>query len=62
MSVYLKDGLTEHEKDFLLDRLKAEPGVRKVAYLSKAEALALFKKELKGQEALLAGPGREPAS
>ncbi len=35
VSVYLKDGLTEQERDFLQSRLKAEPGVRKVTYLSK---------------------------
>jgi hypothetical protein len=29
--------------------------VRKVVYLSKADALAVFKKELKGQEALIQG-------
>ncbi len=60
MSVYLKDGLTEHEKGFLLTRLKVDPGVKKVIYLSKAEALALFKKELKGQEALIQGLGENP--
>jgi cell division transport system permease protein len=60
ISVYLKDGLTEHEKDFLVSRLKAEPGVRKVVYLSKADALAVFKKELKGQEALIQGLGENP--
>jgi cell division transport system permease protein len=60
MSVYLKDGLTGHEKDFLLTRLKAEPGVKKATYLSKAEALAVFKKELKGQEALVQGLGENP--
>jgi cell division transport system permease protein len=60
MSVYLKDGLTGHEKDFLLARLKAEPGVKKATYLSKAEALAVFKKELKGQEALVQGLGENP--
>ena len=60
VSVYLKDGLTEHEKDFLISRLKAEPGIRKVAYLSKEQALELFKKELKGQESLLEGLGQNP--
>jgi cell division transport system permease protein len=60
ISVYLKDGTTDHEKDFLLDRLKAEPGVQKVTYLSKADALALFRKELKGQEPLLQGLGENP--
>ncbi len=60
MSVYLKEGLTQHEKDFLLSRLKMEPGVRKVVFLSKAEALAAFMKELKGQEALIQGLGENP--
>ena len=60
MSVYLKNGLTVQEKDFLLSRLKAEPGVKKLTYLSKAEALILFKKELKGQEALIQGLGENP--
>ncbi len=60
MSVYLKDGLTDHEKDFLLSRLKTEAGVKKVRWLSKNEALALFKQELKGQDALLQGLGENP--
>ncbi|HUL00234.1 MAG TPA: permease-like cell division protein FtsX [Nitrospirota bacterium] len=60
MSVYLKDGLTNHEKDYLFSRLKAEAGVRKATYLSKAEALTLFKKELKGQETLIQGLGENP--
>ncbi len=60
VSVYLKDGLTEHEKDFLQSRLKADPGIRKVTYLSKEQALGVFKKELKGQEALLEGLGQNP--
>lgn len=60
MSVYLKDGLTQHEQDFLLHRLMTEPGVKKVAFLSRAEALTLFKKELKGQETLIQGLGENP--
>jgi len=60
MSVYLKDGLSEHEKEFLLHRIKAEPGVRQVSPLSKTEALAQFKKSLKGQEALVEGLGENP--
>jgi cell division transport system permease protein len=60
MSVYLKDGLTQNEKEFLLHRIKEEPGVRRVSLLAKAEALALFKKSLKGQEALVEGLGENP--
>jgi cell division transport system permease protein len=60
LSVYLKDGLTEQEKDYLVTRLKAEPGVRNAVFQSKAEALALLRKQLKGQEALLDGLGENP--
>ncbi len=60
MSVYLKDGLTQHEKDYLQFRLKAEAGVNRVVFLSKAEALDQFKKDLKGQEALIQGLGENP--
>lgn len=60
ISVYLKDGITAQEREFLEARLKAEPGVRKVNYLSRDAALALFRKELKGQEALLDGLGDNP--
>jgi len=60
MSVYLKDGLTEHEKDFIQHRIRMEPGVKKVGYLSRVEALQLFKKELKGQEALIQGLAENP--
>ncbi len=60
MSVYLKDGLTQQEKDYLYGRIVKEPGVRKATYLSKDQALELFKKELKGQEALIQGLGENP--
>jgi cell division transport system permease protein len=60
MSVYLKEGLTEHEKDFIEHRLKTEPGVKKVSFLSRTEALQLFKKELKGQDALIQGLVENP--
>ncbi|OGW50816.1 MAG: hypothetical protein A2078_12525 [Nitrospirae bacterium GWC2_57_9] len=60
ISVYLKEGLSLQEKDYLLLRLKAEPGVKKVTYLPKAEALAVLKSELKGQEALIQGLGENP--
>jgi cell division transport system permease protein len=60
VSVYLDEGLPEQEKGVLLTRLKAEPGVRKATFLSKAEALSLLKQELKGQETLLEGLGENP--
>ncbi len=60
ISVYLKDGLTDQEKDYLVTRLKAEAAVRKATFQSRAEALALLRKELRGQEALLDGLGENP--
>ena len=60
LSVYVKEKLTDREKEFLLMKLRAEPGVKKVTFLSKAEALERFKKELKGQETLLEGLGENP--
>jgi cell division transport system permease protein len=60
VSVYLKNGLTQHEKDFLFGRLKAEPGVKKAGYVSKDDALNRFKTELQGQEALIQNLGENP--
>ncbi len=60
MSVYLKNDLTQHEKDFLLYRLRTEPGIKKVVFLSKSDALAQFTSELKGQETLIQGLGENP--
>jgi len=60
ISVYLKDGLGAQEKDYILTRLKAEPGVKRVSFLSRDDALGLLRKELKGQEVLLEGLGENP--
>ena len=60
VSVYLKDGISQQDREYVLTRLKAEPGVKKVAYLSKADALEILKKELKGQEPLMEGLGENP--
>lgn len=60
ISVYLKEKLTDQEKEYLLGRLKAEPEVKKVSYFSKEEALEQFRKELRDQEALIQGLGENP--
>jgi cell division transport system permease protein len=60
ISVYLKEGITAQDRDYLQTRLKAEPGVRKVAFLSRGEALAILKRDLKGQEPLIEGLGENP--
>jgi cell division transport system permease protein len=60
ISVYLKDGISAQDKDMLRTKLAAEPGVRKVSFLSKAEALAMLKQEMKGQGPLLEGLEENP--
>lgn len=60
ISVYVKEAATTEEREFLEARLRAEPGVKKVAYLPKDQALALFRRQLKGQEALLDGLKENP--
>jgi len=60
VSVYLKEGLTAQERDYLLMRLKAEPGVKRAVLMTKAEALALLRKELSGQQQLLEGLVENP--
>lgn len=60
MSVYLRDGLTQNEREYVYSLVKAVPGVKKVTHLSKEEALREFRKELKGQDALLKDLGENP--
>jgi cell division transport system permease protein len=60
ISVYLKNGLTTQEQDYIFTRLKAEPGVKKAVFLPKAGAMELLKKELKGQEPLMEGLVENP--
>lgn len=60
MSVYLKDGLAASDRDVLLLRIRSEPGVRKAAFVTKDQALALLAGELKGQEKLLESLGENP--
>jgi cell division transport system permease protein len=60
MSVYLKEGLTQYEKDHLQRLLRMEPGVKKAVFLSKDAALELFRRELKNQETLIEGLGENP--
>ncbi len=60
VSVYLRDGISEQEKDYVATRLKSEPGVRRATFRPRSEALDLLRKDLKGQEALLDGLGENP--
>jgi len=60
MSIYLKDGVALLDKDALLRRLRSEPGVNSVVFISREDALALLRKELRGQEALIDSLGVNP--
>ncbi|HUK56976.1 MAG TPA: permease-like cell division protein FtsX [Nitrospiria bacterium] len=58
--LYLRDGLAEKEKADLETKLRAEPGVSNVVYVSKERALENFRRSLEGQDILLKGLGDNP--
>lgn len=53
ISVYLKDTVTEGQRDRLISQLKGLPNVREVNYIDKEEALANYKEENKDNLDLL---------
>ena len=55
MSVFLRDGVSDPDREALQRELSAQPGVARVRYQSKKEALELFRKDLGDQSALVAG-------
>jgi cell division transport system permease protein len=58
--LYLRDGLSEKERADLEGKLRQEPGVSNVLYVSKAMALVNFRQSLEGQDILLKGLGDNP--
>jgi cell division transport system permease protein len=58
--LYLRDGLSEKERADLEGKVRAEPGVSGVVYVSKAAALENFRRSLEGQDILLKGLGDNP--
>ncbi len=60
VTVFLDDGITANQLSLLKKRIANERAVRAVAFISKAEALQAFKRELKGREGLLEGLGENP--
>jgi cell division transport system permease protein len=58
--LYLRDGLAEKERADLEGKLRQEPGVSNVLYVSKATALVNFRRSLEGQDILLKGLGDNP--
>ncbi len=53
ISVYLKDTVTEKQRNDLMTQLKTLPNVRNVDYVSKEKALAQYREENAGNQSLL---------
>lgn len=60
LSVFLDDKITPAQLEILEKRIQNEAAVKSVAFISKEEALASFRRELKGQESLVEGLGDNP--
>lgn len=54
VSVYLKNGITQAERDSILTELQHDPRVKNVLYESQAQAVARFKQEFKDEPSLVA--------
>jgi cell division transport system permease protein len=60
VTVFLEDGITGDQLALLRKRIQSERAVKGMTYISKAEALQQFKRELQGKESLLEGLGENP--
>ncbi len=60
ITAFLKDGLPAAQISSLKDEISTERGIKALSYVSKEQALADFKRDLKGQEGLLEGLGYNP--
>ena len=60
LSVFLEDRITQTQLEILEKRMQNEAAVKSITFTSKEEALANFRRELKGQESLLEGLGDNP--
>ena len=60
LSVFLEDKITPTQLEILEKRIQNEAAVKTVTFMSKEQALANFRRELKGQESLLEGLGDNP--
>ncbi|MEK6661338.1 MAG: permease-like cell division protein FtsX, partial [candidate division NC10 bacterium] len=60
LSVFLEDRITQTQLEILEKRIQNEAAVNSITFTSKEEALANFRRELKGQESLLEGLGNNP--
>jgi cell division transport system permease protein len=60
LSVFLEDKITQTQLEILEKRIQNESAVKSVAFITREQALANFRRELKGQESLLEGLGNNP--
>ena len=60
LSVFLDDKITPIQLEILEKRIQSEAAVKSVTFITKEQALANFRRELKGQESLLEGLGDNP--
>lgn len=58
--VFLHDNITPEQQTLVQKRLDAEMAIREVTFVSKEEALADFRKQIRGQESLLEGLQANP--
>lgn len=58
--VFLHDKITPEQQTLVQKRLDAEMAIREVTFVSKEEALADFRKQIRGQESLLEGLQANP--
>jgi cell division transport system permease protein len=60
VTVFLRDGLSSGQISLLKQKLSQEGAIRSLSLVTKEQALADFRKDLKGQEGLLEGLGYNP--
>jgi len=60
VSIFLDDKITPTQLEILGRRIQNEAAVKTITFTTKEEALANFRRELKGQESLLEGLGDNP--
>ena len=60
VSVFLDDKITPTQLEILGKRIQNETAIKAITFTTKEEALATFRRELRGQESLLEGLGDNP--
>jgi cell division transport system permease protein len=58
--IYLRDGITPQESAAVVEKLRQQPGISKMTYVSKEKALEEFRLSLENEDILLRGLGSNP--